>query len=74
MIGRFDADLKGLSDKSDANVKDLSDKSDANVKGLSDKFDAKFDSSNRQTLNLTVALSVTSILFLIYMEVKGIVS
>ena len=63
MIGRFDADLKGLSDKSDANVK-----------GLSDKFDAKFDSSNRQTLNLTVALCLIAILFLIYMEVKGIVS
>ena len=44
------------------------------MKGLSDKFDAKFDASNRQAVNLTVALSIIAILFLIYMEVKGIVS
>ena len=51
------------------------------VKGLSDKFDAKFDAynaksdaSNRQAVNLTVTLSIIAILFLIYMEVKGIVS
>ena len=59
MSGRLDEDLKGLSDKFDAKF---------------DALNAKFDSSNRQAVNLTVALSIIAILFLIYMEVKGIVS